>query len=152
MSELRQKVLAHLAKGNSVVATAKTFSVTQKFIWKAKKLFEETGGYSKRCNGGRPRQVCTKELIRSIKGKVERNPRRSIRKMAKEANTSEASIRRIIKHDLGLRSRAISKVQTLTALQRSKRKERCQLMLSALKKKKTAGKVILFSDEKIFVC
>jgi hypothetical protein len=53
-----------------------------------------------------------------------------------------------MRKDLGMKSRAVTKVQGLTALQREKRLKRCKILLN--KMKRGDDRVLIFSDEKIF--
>ena len=48
---------------------------------------------------GRPHIARTSNVIKSVHAKIARNPVRSIRKLAVEANISERSMRRVIKDD-----------------------------------------------------
>ena len=47
--------------------------------------------------GGPKKPATTPEMVRKVKARLERNPRRSGRKMAKELKISQNSIRRILK-------------------------------------------------------
>lgn len=96
---------------------------------------------------GRKRSVRTPALIQSIKMKVTRNPVRSMRKMAKQANVSEATVRRVVKYDLKGKSRARVKRHLITDRIKAARVERSKKLLSELKKRSV---VILFTDEKLF--
>ncbi len=76
------------------------------------------------------------------------NPRTNIRHIARDLNLDKSAMSRVVRSDLGMKSRAVTKVQGLTALQRKKRHERSKFLLNRLKKGQ--GKVLIFSDEKIF--
>jgi hypothetical protein len=52
-----------------------------------------------RPRSGRPRSQRTPETIKAVLDKIRQNPGKSIRKMAKECNLNEITIRRIIKDD-----------------------------------------------------
>ena len=52
----------------------------------------------------RPRSVATPRLRKAIKSRINRNPHRSMRKMAAELQISEKTVRRVVKNDLKLRS------------------------------------------------
>ena len=95
------------------------------------------------------KKTWTPALIERVKDRVKANSKRSINKLAKEFSFSETSMRRLLKKDLGIKSRAIRTVNRVTQKQMS-RLERCKKMQNWLKNSKNAGKVILFSDEKLF--
>lgn len=101
----------------------------------------------RKSGSGRKRTVRTPALIQSIKKKVTRNPVRSMRKMAKEANVSEKTVRRVIKYDLKAKSRARVKRHLITDRIKEARLDRCKKLRSELKKRPA---VILFTDEKLF--
>ncbi len=54
----------------------------------------------------------------------------------------------IVRKDLGVKSCAVARVQLLNAAQRQKRLDHCTKIRNILKK--GSGKVLVFSDEKIF--
>ncbi|XP_076044989.1 uncharacterized protein LOC143027560 [Oratosquilla oratoria] len=80
---------------------------------------------------------------------MRRNPKRSIRKLAKDMNVSNTSMRTIVRKDLRLSPYKMRKRQFLTPLQKQKRLERAQILLRELKTD-TAAQEIIFSDEKLF--
>ena len=49
------------------------------------------------------KKICTKNIIKSIREKIRRNPKRSTRKLAKEQQMSERSKGRIIKNDFKIK-------------------------------------------------
>ena len=55
-----------------------------------------------RPRSGRPRTARTKKVIKAVRERVKRNPKRSARQMAKDMNVSVASMRAILKNDLQL--------------------------------------------------
>lgn len=111
------------------------------------KLKIAVGNTSRKPGSGRPRSARTAALITSIKNKIAWNPIRSMRKMAKQANVSPSTIRRVVKLDLGAKSRSRTKRHLITKRIKSLRLQRCKKLLNKLKKEKH---VILFTDEKIF--
>ena len=83
-----------------------------------------------------------------MKAKIEASPRNNIRKIARELNVDKNAVSCIVRHDLGLKSMACSKVQGLTAWQCEKRLEQCKKILNRLKRH--CDHILVFSDEKIF--
>lgn len=61
-TDLRQRVIAHLAKGNTHEETAKTFDVSVTAIKAWKKLLAETGSLKKRPLDRKPRKYCAEKL------------------------------------------------------------------------------------------
>ena len=85
-------------------------------------------------------------MIKSVCAKIVRNPVRSIRKLAVEANISERSMQRVIKDDLHASFRARVKRHLITERVKELRVSHSKRLLSVLKKRKM---IILFSDEKL---
>jgi hypothetical protein len=83
-----------------------------------------------------------------VKDAIDANPRNNIQKLAWELNIDKSAISTIVRKDLGLKSRACTKLQSLTALQRQKRLDRCKKLLNKCKRR--TGRVLIFSSEKIF--
>ncbi len=146
MEKLREKIVVRIHTGDKISTIAKAFGVTHKTVYIAKKLFDETGGYSRRSSGGRPRSACTLRLVVNTAAKIRRNQTRSLSKLAKEADISLMSMCRLVKFNLGMRSRAKVRCQTLTMVNRAKREARSRKILNWMKS--NTGIPIVFSDEK----
>ena len=149
MDELRRRIHARLLAGDSPTDVAKQFSVSRSTVYRTKDLFAATGGYAQRPIPGRPKSTCTKANIEAVEAEIKKDPCVNIRKMSRTLNIDKTAISRIVKHDLGMKSRAVMKVQGLMAIQRERHLDRCRILLSKLKKGRD-GKVLVFSDEKIF--
>uniref|UniRef100_A0A0L8H621 Transposase Tc1-like domain-containing protein n=1 Tax=Octopus bimaculoides TaxID=37653 RepID=A0A0L8H621_OCTBM len=80
--------------------------------------------------------------------KIRRNPRRSMRRMAKKAQTSPRTMRRICKSDLKLSPYKLQKRQLLSTPTNEKRLSRSRLLLNRIKDGTLRN--IIFSDEKLF--
>ena len=126
---------------------AERLGVHRVTVYRAIKKFRLTGSAGRRPGQGRRRSVRTPTLIKAVKGRIKRNPIRSMRQMAKDLKVSERTIRRTIREDLGAKSRARTTKHLISADAKVKRLERCRLLRNRLKKGK---QVILFSDEKLF--
>ena len=87
-------------------------------------------------------------MIYNVGKRINRNPCRSGRKMAKELNISKSTMNRILKNDLKLTSYKKQYKQVLSAASKMKRLNRCKILLNKIKN--SAGEVIIWSDEKIF--
>ncbi len=84
-----------------------------------------------------------------VKEDIKDNPSTSIRKLARDHQVAEKSMREIVKEDLGMKSLVKRRIQQLTPVQMQKRVERGTKIINFLKSKE-AGKVLVFSDEKDF--
>ena len=62
--------------------------------------FEETSSITDRPRSERPRTSRTPNLIKNMREKIRRNPRRSMRKMVKEAKTLPRTMRRICQDEM----------------------------------------------------
>ena len=115
-----------------------------------KKMLADKGTVKKTYGGGRSRTKRSPEVIREVKGKINWNARRSIRKLATDHDMSKQSMRRVIKSVLGMKSRAMVTKNRINPGQMGCRYERCRKILNWLKCSENTGKVLIFSDEKLF--
>ena len=102
---LREAIVALHTNGNSnreIVQELQMHTVSYKTVYNTVKRFQETGQTSDRPRKGCPRSVRNSERIKRVRGKVCRNPARSMRKLAKEEGVSHATMQRIVKKDLNL--------------------------------------------------
>lgn len=88
-------------------------------------------------------------MIRKVQKRIERNPRRSGRKMARELNISQRSMQRILKDELGLKPLKFQKAQDLNDKQKKVRLERAKELLRLAESGRLPN--LVFSDEKPFV-
>ena len=61
---------------------------------------DDTGSIVRRQGSGRKKIATSTEMVRKVKKPLDRNPRRNERKMARELNISQYSIRQILKNEL----------------------------------------------------
>ena len=149
MDQKRSEIVVLLRAGKSQVEIAKLLGVSRQMVFNAKKRIAETGEAKGHPSTGRPRTVRTKALEKAVKGKIARNPRRSIKQLAKEHKVSRQTIDNIVK-DSGLMSRVIPERQLVTTATKTKRLDRCKLILNYLKHPTCKNTVFLFTDEKLF--
>ncbi len=97
-----------------------------------------------RGNEARPAQ-----LVAHVENLVGESPNTSVRALARETGTAEATMRRLVKEDLGMYSYVKQERPLLSEETRRRRKERATLLLNRIKRV-DAGATILFSDEKWF--
>lgn len=148
MSQREAIIQLHRAgKTNSEII--KLLKVAKSTVYHVVNRFKELGTSEDRPRSGRPRTARTKKVVNAVRERMRRNPKRSIRKLAKDMNVSNTSMRTIVRKDLRLSPYKMRKRQFLTPLQKQKRLERAQILLRELKTD-TAAQEIIFSDEKLF--
>jgi transposase len=150
MEKLREKIHPRIVTGDANKDIASMFGVSLSTVYKVKTIYGASGDFSDRPKTGRPRSSRTKAVISAVKPLIEENPQSNVRKIARDLNVDKSSVSRIMRKDLGMKSRAVTKVQGLTALQREKRRfKRCKILLN--KMKRGDDRVLIFSDEKITI-
>ena len=112
------------------------------------KRYKKLENLSNRPGRGQKNIIRSLKLIKKVREKICRNPRRLMKKLAKKYQVSEKTIQRIVKKDLHIFTFAIQKRQALTRLQKEKRKFRATKLLDEITSSLTGG--IVWSDEKIF--
>ncbi|CAK9829643.1 Transposable element Tcb1 transposase [Anthophora retusa] len=95
------------------------------------------------------RVVRTPEILQRTQELIFEDPGQSIRKLSSLVGVSEKTMRRIVEEDLRYKSYTIKVRQMLSEAARTKRVERCNLLLCSLRNN-AAGRLRFFSDEKIF--
>ena len=133
---------------NSKKEICKDLKVNKMLVWRTLKRYKESGNVQNRPGQGRPRSARTSKLIKAIREKVRRNPKRSIRKTAKEANVSYGAMFTVLRRDLKMSPFKHMKKQLWSAKTVEKRLARARILLSRLE----AGTLptLVFSDEKKF--
>lgn len=126
----------------------KEFNINRVFVWRTVQRLRDTGSVKNRPGSGQPRTARTKERVKRIREKIRRNPNRSGRKLAREEQISQRSMRRILKDELQLKPYKKRKRHGLSDKQRVERVKRSKTLL----KRHDAEDVknIIFSDEKLF--
>lgn len=133
---------------SDIFKTLKPLGISRMFVYRAVKLFDETGGVDDRSRSGRPRTVRTPEVINAVKARIRRNPLRKQKIMAREMALSKMSMSRIIKQDLGLGAYKKHTGHLLTVALKQIRRVRSKCLLD--KYAQGMHRKILFTDEKIF--
>ncbi|UYV75622.1 hypothetical protein LAZ67_13000780 [Cordylochernes scorpioides] len=94
-------------------------------------------------------RVRGEEFVKNVKEKIDGNPGKSMRAIAKEMDVGSMTIVRTIHEDLGLKSYAFRKGQLLTENMKNNRKGKAAALLNNLKHD-SFGMLRFFSDEKNF--
>lgn len=131
-----------------IYRTLQPLGVSRSFVYRAVKLFGDTGGVADRPRSGRPRSVRTPRAVKAVQNRIYRNPLRKQQIMSREMNISKVSISRIIKYDLGLRAYKRHTGHLLTAALKQKRKQKSKALIRQYAKNR--HRKIMFTDEKIF--
>ena len=84
MDTKRQIVIEMVSRGMTVTEISKAVGMSRKSIYGIKKRFEERGTVERKKGQGRKRSVRTKAIVKAVKGRVQRNPVRTIRGMANQ--------------------------------------------------------------------
>lgn len=145
--ENRAAIVTLYRTGKGASSIARVLKMSERTVRYTITRFNEHGGLLDRPRSGRPRTACTATNRSIIKKRIERNPRRSMRQMARTLDISERSVRRIVK-DLGCHPYKLIKGHALTEEMKTKRLQNSRRLLRCI----TRGRYrsILFTDEKIF--
>ncbi|UYV68272.1 KDM2A [Cordylochernes scorpioides] len=123
-------------------------------IYRVKKQFDEAdsnkeGIATRKKHSRRSDRVRGEEFVKNVKEKIDGNPGKSMRAIAKEMDVGSMTIVRTIHEDLGLKSYALRKGQLLTENMKNNRKGKAAALLNNLKHD-SFGMLRFFSDEKNF--
>lgn len=151
IEQKRSAVIALFLAGKcqkDIVRELSAIPVCRSFVHRTVKRYLETGSTKKRYGGGRQATVVTPAMVKIVKKRLKRNPRRSATKLAKDLNISDRSLRRILKDKLQTKPYKIQKVQDLSMRQKQERVKRAKALL----KRAAEGRLenIVFTDEKLF--
>ena len=110
----RERIVAlHLA-GRCTKEIVRLLNVSRKLVWLTLRRFKVTGRTVDLPKSGRPPNARTPELIKQVKRKIKRNPRRSMKKMAREAKASKKTVRNLVYKDFNFRSHKLQKHHSLS--------------------------------------
>ncbi|KAA5621435.1 helix-turn-helix domain-containing protein [Pseudomonas aeruginosa] len=126
----------------------KNLNITKRFVYRTIKRYNEDSSVDDRSRSGRPRSVRTPAVIKAVKARIQRNPKRKQKLLALQMGLSRTTVKRVLNEDLGLRAYRRKTGHRLNARLMDLRLKRCRALL-----KRYAGKKyreILFSDEQIF--
>ena len=90
---------------------------------------------------GRKRTVRTLKLVKNTREKLRRNPRRSHRKLAAQANVSNSTMYRVMKDDLGKKPYKMLHRHELTEHHKKMRMERSRQILYEIDQLRHASKL-----------
>ncbi|KAL7737264.1 hypothetical protein ACLKA6_012888 [Drosophila palustris] len=148
MSSKRCAILELFRQGNRQCEIVRLLDVPRQTVSKAIRRFNQLGHEGDRPGRGRKSTVNNSANRQIIRKRVKRNPRFSMRKIARETGIKRESVRQMAKKHLGLKPYKLQKVQLLTDENKRVRLQRCRQL-----KRRAAGQRwerILFTDEKLF--
>ena len=144
----RTSIVALHARGHTPANIARTLGIPRSTVSRTLSRFNLTGQLKDRPRSGRPRSVLTPQLRKVVKQKIDRNPRRSMNKMASEAGISRRTMQRLVNEDLELHSYRTRKAAILSVLNKQRRLTRCRALLERTRSEN--HHTWIFSDEKLF--
>lgn len=149
MASQHEKIISLHELGERNCDIARRLKCAPGTVSRSVKRFRELGHTGRRPGQGRKRTVRTARNRERIRERVRRDPRVSMRKVARDTGINDRSVRRIAKEDLHLKPYKLHKAQLLTAQNKLVRLERCrQLLASHANPRRWPS--ILFTDEKLF--
>ncbi|UYV71114.1 hypothetical protein LAZ67_8001791, partial [Cordylochernes scorpioides] len=152
--ENRAAIIVALRAGRSPKEIVDFLKLPKTTIYRVKKQFDEAdsnkeGIATRKKHSRRSDRVRGEEFVKNVKEKIDGNPGKSMRAIAKEMDVGSMTIVRTIREDLGLKSYALRKGQLLTENMKNNRKGKAAALLNNLKHD-SFGMLRFFSDEKNF--
>ncbi|UYV73232.1 IKK1 [Cordylochernes scorpioides] len=152
--ENRAAIIVALRAGRSPKEIVDFLKLPKTTIYRVKKQFDEAdsnkeGIATRKKHSRRSDRVRGEEFVKNVKEKIDGNPGKSMRAIAKEMDVGSMTIVRTIHEDLGLKSYALRKGQLLTENMKNNRKGKAAALLNNLKHD-SFGMLRFFSDEKYF--
>ncbi|UYV75798.1 hypothetical protein LAZ67_13001387 [Cordylochernes scorpioides] len=152
--ENRAAIIVALRAGRSPKEIVDFLKLPKPTIYRVKKQFDEAdsnkeGIATRKKHSRRSDRVRGEEFVKNVKEKIDGNPGKSMRAIAKEMDVGSMTIVRTIHEDLGLKSYALRKGQLLTENMKNNRKGKAAALLNNLKHD-SFGMLRFFSDEKNF--
>ncbi|UYV73848.1 hypothetical protein LAZ67_11001126 [Cordylochernes scorpioides] len=152
--ENRAAIIVALRAGRSPKEIVDFLKLPKTTIYRVKKQFDEAdsnkeGIATRKKHSRRSDRVRGEEFVKNVKEKIDGNPGKSMRAIAKEMDVGSMTIVRTIHEDLGLKFYALRKGQLLTENMKNNRKGKAAALLNNLKHD-SFGMLRFFSDEKNF--
>ncbi len=149
MSNTRKNIIVHLGAGNSITEVAKRFCIHRSNVYRIKEKYNTLGTTANKPKTGGPRMVRTKEKVEEVRAAIKENPSTSFQKLSRDHDRPEATMRRLVKEDLGYKSLSKTPVQALMVRNHETRVERGRKIIQFLRTELN-GHVLVFSDKKDF--
>ena len=121
--------------------------VSKKTVYNVKKKIIMSKTITRKTGSGGSDKKRTKTIIKTLKSKIQKDPTKSMQKMARELKVDSKTIRNSVKYDLKLKSYTRTPKHLLTTAVKEKILERCKKISTWLKKNPSI--VMIFSDVKV---
>ncbi|CAK1587638.1 unnamed protein product [Parnassius mnemosyne] len=82
----------------------KNLNITKRFVYRTIKRYNEDSSVDDRSRSSRPRSVRTPAVIKAVKARIQRNPKRKQKLLALQMGLSKTTVKRVLNEDLGLRA------------------------------------------------
>ncbi len=142
--EQRLRILEMLRRGDKPAKIKKELGASYSTIQRVR-LRQD----AERETGDRRKPVVTPLLVRRVRQRLDRNPRTTISKLARDFGVSRTAMSKVVKEELGCRSYKRPRRHNLTNQSKVRRLVCAKGLLNKLKHE-AASKSIIFSDEKFF--
>ncbi|KAI1704469.1 winged helix-turn helix domain-containing protein [Ditylenchus destructor] len=149
MSSKRAAIIELYKQGQGVNNIARLLKMHKQSVIRAVSRFKELGTLEDRPRSGRPPDVRVQKAKKAIKAKLRRNPKRSMRMLAKEGEISNRTVRRLVNDELRNQSLKLQETTALTEEHKEERLKRCKRLLRRFTE--CRHREILFSDESYFL-
>ena len=149
--DVRAKINSYYLSGckqTEILNKLKVDKVNIMLVYRTIKRYNDSKGIADRPRSGRPSTTRSIRLRKAVRSQVARNPKRLMRKMAKDMGVNRESLRKVVREDLGLKSLKRKTAHHLTPTLRQKQVEICKGLLQRLASDDVNK--IPFSDEKLF--
>ena len=107
----------------------KIFNITKRFVYRTIKRYNEDSSVDDRSRRGRHRFVRTPAVIKAVKARIQRNPKRKQKLLALQMGLSRTTVKRVLNEDLGLRAFRRKTGHRLNARLMDLRLKRCRALL-----------------------
>ena len=144
MAVNRNIVIKFHKQGENNSSIAKRLKMNRTTVYKIFKM--ETGTTLDKPGRGPKRTVRTLKLVKNTREKLRRNPRRSHRKLAAQANVNNSTMYRVMKDDLGKKPYKMLHRHELTEHHKRMRMERSRQILDEIDQGTLPN--LVFTDEK----
>ncbi|KAI1698237.1 winged helix-turn helix domain-containing protein [Ditylenchus destructor] len=145
MSSKRAAVIELYKQVQGVNNIARLLKMHKESVSKMVLRFKELGTLKDRPRSGRPPDVRVQKAKKVIKAKIRRNPKRSMRQLAKEGEISNRTAQRLVNDELRKQSLKLQETTALSEEHKEERLKRCKRLLRRFTK--CHHREILFSDE-----
>ena len=148
MPKNRDAIISLYEAGKRQSEIVRMLRVPQQTVSYAIKRLKKLGHKGDRPGRRRKRTINIRQNLHIIQQRIQRNPRSSMRKVARETGISRESVRRMAKKELKLKPYKFQKVQLLTDENKRVPLQRCRALLRRSGAQR--WKNFVFTDEKVF--